>query len=271
MTPSNPRRELVKLLQANAYRLALWDVFRDFCEVSAIAMANAIDLRQAPPREERYQAIMARYEPNERERFPQMFGALVEALEAESGDVIGTVLGELELGNTARGQFFTPYPICVLMAQMQIGDGAHIRDEIERKGFITLQEPAVGGGAMVIAFAEAMRKAGFNPQEHLHVTAQDVDPRAVHMSYVQLSLLNIPGVVILGNTLALEEREHWYTPAHFLGLWDNKLRRGYALGSMLDGADEPVTEAVAEVRDVTLPALEDRPQADMFLVEREAA
>ncbi|MGN6312879.1 MAG: N-6 DNA methylase [Rhodanobacteraceae bacterium] len=271
MTQPDPRRELVKLLQANAYRVALWDVFRDFLEIAAIAMANAIDLRQKPEREERYLAIVSRYKPEEQQRFPQMFGALVAAMEEEPGDIIGTILGELELGNTARGQFFTPYSICKLMAQITVGDGGQIRQEVERKGFVTINEPAVGGGAMVIAFAESMREAGFNPQQQLYVVAQDVDPRAVHMSYVQLSLLNIPALVVLGNTLAFEESEHWYTPAHFLGLWRNKLRRGYALGSAMDGAEEPAVEAMPAAPDVTLPASGDWSQADMFLVEREAA
>ena len=41
---------------------------------------------------------------------------------------------------------------------------------------------------MVIAMAEAMGKAGINYQQHLHVVAQDVDSRAVHMCFLQLSL-----------------------------------------------------------------------------------
>ncbi|MCQ9372281.1 hypothetical protein NQ024_13740, partial [Corynebacterium sp. 35RC1] len=45
----------------------------------------------------------------------------------------------------------------------------------------------------------------------------------VHMTYVQLALLHIPAVVILGNSLMLEEREVWYTPAHVLGGWNRKL------------------------------------------------
>lgn len=271
MKPTDPRRELVKLLQANAYRTSTWDVFRDFLEVSAIAIANSMDVRQAQEREQRYMAIVERYKPEERTRFAQMLGCLVEALEIEPGDVIGSVLGELELGNSARGQFFTPYSICTLMAQIQIGDGEQIRAEIDRKGFITLSEPAVGGGAMVIAFAEAMRAAGFNYQQQLHVTAQDVDPRAVHMAYLQLSLMNIPAVIILGNTITIEEREHWYTPAHFLGLWEHKLRRGYALGSAMDGAEETSVEPAAAAADIALPSPADWSQPDMFLVEREAA
>ncbi|EJE6497691.1 SAM-dependent DNA methyltransferase, partial [Salmonella enterica] len=78
---------------------------------------------------------------------------------------------------------------------------------------------------MVIALAQEMQDAGINYQQHLHVTAIDVDPRAVHMAYVQFSLMHIPAVVIVGNSLTLEEREHWYTPAHVLGGWNMKLAR----------------------------------------------
>ncbi len=92
---------------------------------------------------------------------------------------------------------------------------------------------------MVIAMAEAMNKAGINYQQHMHVVAQDVDSRAVHMAFLQLSLLHIPAVVVLGNTLALEVREQWFTPAHIMGLWGVKLDRGYALGSEMDTRPSP--------------------------------
>src|SRR5579863_8704513 len=49
-------------------------------------------------------------------------------------------------------------------------------------------------------------------QKHLHVTAVDVDPKCVHMTYLQLSLLHVPAIVVHGNSLSLEEFGHWYTP-----------------------------------------------------------
>lgn len=49
-------------------------------------------------------------------------------------------------------------------------------------------------------------------------------------------------MVILGNTLALEEREHWFTPAHILGGWSRKLRRDYALNSAMDAVSAPAPE-----------------------------
>ncbi|MWV17522.1 N-6 DNA methylase [Pseudomonas sp. L-22-4S-12] len=239
--PGAHRKNLIKLLDQASRRRHLWEVFGDFIEMAALAMANSVDLAQREPREARYMALIKRYEPDEQQLFPKMLGELVLALEYGPDDVLGKVFGELDLGNSARGQFFTPYELCKLMARLNIGDGSEVRERIEQRGFIRMNEPAAGAGAQVIALAEAMQDQQINYQKHLHVVAQDVDSRAVHMAYLQLSLLHIPAVVILGNTLALEEREHWYTPAHVIGLWGPKLRRGYALGSAMDErpADAP--------------------------------
>lgn len=231
------RAVIAKLLQANAHRRHMWDVFADFVEMSALAISNAIDIAQYDEREQRYMQIVKRYEPDEVRRFPQMLGALVEAMEAEPSDVLGALFGELDLGNAARGQFFTPYELCRLLARMCIDDA--MRQTIVQRGFVTAQEPAVGAGAMVVALATEMREVGINYQQHLHVTAIDVDSRAVHMAYVQFSLLHIPAVIVLGNTLTLEQREVWRTPAHLMGLWEQKLRRGYSLGTPADRADQP--------------------------------
>ena len=44
------------------------------------------------------------------------------------------------------------------------------------------------------------------------------------MSYLQLSLLGIPAVIIHGNTLTVEEWSHWFTPAYVWGFWDAKTK-----------------------------------------------
>lgn len=242
----NPHtKALAKLMEGTAHRHHLHDVFRDFVEMAAIAISNTVDAVHREEREARYLAVIKRYDEREQAQFPKMLAELVEALEVGPADVLGEVFGLLEQGNSARGQFFTPYPLCRLLGELTVADGSDARKWIAERGFVSAMEPAVGAGAMVIALAEAMQDAGISYQQHLHVTAVDVDPRAVHMAYLQFSLLHIPAVVILGNTLALEERERWYTPAHLMGFWEQKIRRGYALGSAMDtdgagaDADEP--------------------------------
>jgi type I restriction-modification system DNA methylase subunit len=182
-----------------------------------------VDLHLAEKRDARYMEIIGRYERAEVDRFPQMLGELVLALEGTRRDVLGQIFMATALGNHWKGQFFTPCEVAYLMASLAQGDAV---DTIERQGFSTLQEPAIGAGAMVIASAEALHDVGINPQQSLHVTGIDVDATACHMAYLQLALLHIPAIILHANALSDQApRGHWVTPAHVLGLWDSWLRR----------------------------------------------
>lgn len=231
------KRLIAKLLQSFGYQHDRHRVFSDCMEMMAIAISNAIDKARFEERERQYVAIAGRYTKDEMGVFTQILAELVLALEASHDDVMGAVFGELELGNAAAGQFFTPFEISRLMARLTLGDGAHARSLFEQYGFVSVMEPAVGAGGMVIAMAEALRDAGINYQRQMHVTAVDVDARAAHMAYVQLSLLHVPAIVIVGNSLSLEQRERWYTPAHVIGGWSWRLRRRRPSADELESAD----------------------------------
>ncbi|HEY9144513.1 MAG TPA: N-6 DNA methylase [Arenimonas sp.] len=258
MTAAQHRKNLANLMRDTAHRWHLWDVYRDFLELAALSIANAILVDEA--REQRYLACIARYTPDEAARFPKMLGELVMGLEAEPHDMLGMLFGELEQGNSAMGQFFTPFEVCRLMADLTV-DGEML-DRINQRGFVTVQEPAVGAGAMIIAMATALSAKGVNYQQCMHVTAIDTDLRAVHMAYLQFSLLGIPATVVHGNTLTLQQHSVWHTPAHHLGLWDPKLRRGYLLGS---AADDDCTPPLAPAPVTVVPATG---QLDLFSFDR---
>jgi len=112
---------------------------------------------------------------------------------------------------------------CRLMVGLTM-DSATIAEIIEREGWVTVQEPAIGGGAMVIRMVARVREAGFDPAKHLHVVGVDVDWTVLRMAYVQLALLGVPAVLYVGNTLTMEMREDWYTPMHILGGWGPRIR-----------------------------------------------
>jgi hypothetical protein len=78
---------------------------------------------------------------------------------------------------------------------------------------------------MVIATAEALCDEGINYQQAMHATCIDIDATAVHMAYIQLSLLHISAIVIHGNALSLEQWGYWLTLAHVLGSWDARLKQ----------------------------------------------
>ena len=226
---SDQQKELVKLFNNFSGRHSHWRVFSDFCEMAAIAFSNAIDKAQWDKREERYMNIVKGYDRKELDALVNGLEVLTMAMETEIQDVLGKTFHDLELHNKWAGQFFTPYPVCQMMGKMTIADSGYLQSRIAERGFVTTQEPAVGSGAMVIALAQEIRDAGINYQQHLHVTAIDIDPKCVHMAYVQFSLLHIPAVIVHGDTLALKEYAHWYTPAHIMGGWNWKLRHRTAL------------------------------------------
>ena len=48
------------------------------------------------------------------------------------------------------------------------------------------------------------------------------------MAYIQCALFHIPAIIVHGNSLTVEEWDHWATPAHVLGFWDHRLRKARA-------------------------------------------
>ncbi|MGW0898617.1 N-6 DNA methylase [Streptomyces goshikiensis] len=142
-------------------------------------------------------------------------------MERDPSDVLGRLYMELELGNERLGQYYTPYDIAQLIAEMQIDS---IVEQVSTRGFADLYEPTCGAGAFIIALSQAMLEHGLNPQTQLHVTAEDIAPQATHMIYVHLALLHIPTVVRRRDILTLETFDAWPTPAHVLGNWSQKIR-----------------------------------------------
>jgi hypothetical protein len=253
--PGTHCKAMAGLLRDNARRHRLHKVFADFCEMAAIAISNSMDRAQRDKREARYMEIVGQYEREEVERFAQLLGVLVEWLECGFADCLGELFMTLELSDHWKGQYFTPYELAGLMARMTLTDA---RETIERQGFITINEPACGAGAMVIACADALQEEKINYQRCIHVTAQDIDATAVHMTYLQLSLLHIPAIVIHGNSIAMTEWAHWVTPAHVLGFWDGKLLRRET-NARIDQAHELPTIPEAPIEPLPFIEVNDAP------------
>src|SRR5690349_18504984 len=83
------KKEIIALMRESARRHRLHEVFSDFCELSALAISNSVDLRQFDARDERYLQIVKRYELAEVERFPHMLALLVDWLECGFADCVG--------------------------------------------------------------------------------------------------------------------------------------------------------------------------------------
>ena len=238
MRSSEAKKEFMKIMR-QFHRHQPWRVFSDFCEMSALSLLNV--LPRCEQIEQQYLKVAGGYEKEEIEYFPKLLSLVVEALEHEYRDFLGEVFQDLELSNHWKGQYFTPFDVCKAIARMNLD---FMKETIESKGFVTVMEPACGAGAMIIGLCEALYDAEINYQEHVHVFAVDVDPTAAYMCYIQLTLLHVPAIVYVGNSLSLEMRKELPTFAHHCGFWGNKIRRGHLLGYEPDSDDRPEIETI---------------------------
>ena len=224
-----------------AYRHDMHMVFEDFLYFGAAAFSNAVDKVNYDAREKEYLRRMKRYNEDESELFAVLLAELVMCFEVGGpNDYLGLIFMQLNLGNKFTGQYFTPYDISLLMAQMKFTK-EDIEEAIAEKGHITISDPCVGAGGMIIAAYQVIGELGFNPQQIMRVTTQDVDLRAVLMTYIQSTILNIDNTVILGNSLTLECRDVWRTPSRFLRL--------SAMLSKLSSGKQPTNKNLLELED----------------------
>jgi len=233
----NPYKDkILKTIQKLSYRHSTWNVFSDFVEMSALAIANSVDLKNSgtwETREKTYLEIINKYQPDEQKLFPELFAYLVEALtyaltwQNAPVDILGQIFHELELHNQYKGQFFTPQHVCDMMGAIVLGDS---KEQIEKYGYISMAEPACGSGAMILGLARAMMEADLNYCTQLVVEATDIDLKCVHMCYLQLSLYGIPAIIIHGNSLTMEKWSRWYTPVYIMHGWQWKVKRNVCKG-----------------------------------------
>ncbi|MFD8609470.1 N-6 DNA methylase [Streptomyces sp. NPDC059631] len=245
-------REIVKLLVANTGAKRMSEVFDNFVEMAALALRNAVGIRGSKSwvaREGQYLQIAGGYSRTELNRFAHALALVTMEMERDPCDVLGRLYMELELGNERLGQFYTPYDVAQLMAEIQIDS---VVEQVSTRGFADLYEPTCGAGAFIVALSQAMLEHGLNPQTQLHVTAEDIAAQAMHMIYVHLALLHIPAVVRRRDILTLETFESWPAPAHVLGGWGRKLRvaRAFNGSPQLITASQETTGESADALEV---------------------
>ena len=180
---------IIKTIQSMAGKYGVYEIFADWVKVMALSMANAVQYKEF--REKEYNETIKRYDSAEQDKLFEMTAWLVEWADQEYYDMLGYIYMHLELGSKKAGQFFTPYNICQLMARTQ-----DFNEDIT-----TINEPTCGAGGNIIAAAEAMRSQGINYQQFLRAVCQDIDVKAVYMTYVQLTLYGIPAIVYQTDTL----------------------------------------------------------------------
>lgn len=250
------QRTFVRLFDQVCRRHSPWTVWADFVVMSAAIISNSVDKDHAVEREKTYMALASKYDRSELECLSRMFAEVVNGLEENPDqDFLGDLFMTLELGNEHKGQFFTPYSVCKMTAKMTYGKD--LEAKIDQRGWVSVNDPACGAGALLVAFANECRLQHTNYQTSVLFVAQDIDHIVGCMCYIQLSLLGCPGYVVIGNSLTepcvgidgdplipVPGDNIWYTPMYFRDVWHYR-RLGQVMNRVIRASPQQ-----AEPRDV---------------------
>lgn len=227
------QREFVKAFTGICNWNNNWERWNDMVKLFAVSIANRVDRNNYEVREKDYLRIKERYNPQEFEGFITCFGLLIESLERNPfQDFLGKMYMELDMGSQAHGQCFSPFGICQAMASMAIRED-QVREELERHGWLRINDCACGAGATLIAAAERLYQLGINYQQKTLFVAGDIDQTVAMMCYIQLSLIGCAGRVRIADTLMDPETgpvlignggpNTWYTPMFYSDVWSGRV------------------------------------------------
>lgn len=218
-----PTKEFINTFKQLAGYHHSWDIWKDFITMFACALSNSIDKSHYEERERLYLETIKKYGKREQDLFPKFTAYTVMALnENPEQDFLGSIFMLLNLGNKYKGQFFTPYHLCELMAEVTMYD---VVQKVKTEGYISINDPCCGGGATLIASINSAKKKleknNLNYQDHVFVAAQDIDITVALMCYIQLSLLGVAGYVKVGDSLMTKDsnKNCWFTPMYFSPIW----------------------------------------------------
>jgi hypothetical protein len=139
-----------------------------------------------------------RWKREQLDLFCQAFAGLI--LESETRpyqDLLGDIHMETlsTKGKQQTGEFYTPQPVCTLMARMLLKDNAEP---------VTIHEPCAGSGRLILACAQTYAEIFNRSPTLLRVEAWDLSRTAVMMTFINTTLWGIPCTVVHGNTITLE-------------------------------------------------------------------
>lgn len=265
------QKEFIETLEGFGHSRHKQTVFSDCLEMAAIALHQIPYHTGDFPKdetfaalEEKYAKVEERYIPDERVLIANLLGITMTAHSQGFNDFLGDIASDQALLNKKAGQFFTPYEVCRMMAQMTLSDA---RSVVEEKGLITIQEPVSGGGALVIACAEELARQKIDPRSCAHFHCIDISRDAFNMTYIQLSALDLQAIVHHGDTLSpdLKMWESRPTPQHrYFDRWLQQHRDAARLKRVRDLIVDPASFFAAQDAgaDTALPPAAEEAAAD---------
>ncbi len=181
-------------MQQLARRNSISNVFTDFLEMSVCALSLGA-------MESRYLEIVSRYDKNEVNLLADALAAMVLEMD-DNGEGLRDILGDFfmeHISHGHNGQFFTPEPICEMMARMTNPTESDSR----------ILDCACGSGRILMAAAKINRNASFY--------GADVDRNCAMMCVINQCLNGMLGEVAWMNSLSNEFFAAWQIRLHPTG------------------------------------------------------
>lgn len=230
LTVDECKKQFIKNIELVSSRHGISKAFEDYLIVEGYGLSNAaeigfqniggkIDEGRLKNRIQLVKDTYKKFNEEERAAYFLCAEAFAQALTLKREDFLGPIFMDLEIGNAKVGQFFTPSYIARCMAEMTLST---VTDELQQKNYITLCDPTSGSGVMLIEACEVLRERGLNYWNYF-VEGTDLDRRSYLMSYLQLSLLGIPGVFFWGDSLSMKRNEYMATPIALYHAWIPKI------------------------------------------------
>ena len=90
------KNEFIKLIESKCYEFQAWELFTDFCKLSAISLYQPF--LKSEKLEKEYMQTISKYKKDVVEIFPKLFAYVVMGLEDKMGDFLGECFMNLKLG-----------------------------------------------------------------------------------------------------------------------------------------------------------------------------
>lgn len=142
-----------------------------------------------------FRKCLDQYTLEQGEEFGRLLVMYTKAVEENPfRDILGELFMRLDVNSVRAGQFMTPWSIAIMMAQINF-DPETFKRLVEEKGEVTICDPAVGSGVMLLAYARVVYdEFGRWGADKLRLYGQDIDLRCVNMCRIQLRMNGLDGV-----------------------------------------------------------------------------
>lgn len=230
-------KKFTKIFAQLCRRHSAWDVWSDYITLTACSISVMVDHdpKRFDERGHLLQTTADRYQDDELDLFDAMNEIMMDSMTRHPRqDFLGRLYMALDFGAAWHGQYFMPWIVAHMIAEMSLADKL---GQADTKPYLSVCDSACGSGCLLIAAAAAyidMAKEEGRYDRDLLFVAQDIDPVVAKMCYIQLSLLGCAGYVAIGDSLANdiggsklfpsigEGDELWFTPMWFTPVWQGR-------------------------------------------------